>query len=212
MGDSVELIKKVKSGSVDLVLTDPPYGDGIGYGRFDKEIANNEDEGINYKILPELYRVLKQDSVCYLFTNWKFSGPIQDFIKKQTSFTIRMQLVIVKNNFGMGYGFRNQYELCLVLEKGKVEYIRADVSNVLHMEHINHNAKSHPHEKGTRLLELLITHASKPGDLVFDCFVGSGSTMLAARNTGRNYLGIELDPAYHAYAVERLASNAIPML
>ena len=151
--------------------------------------------------------MLKEGGVCYLFTNWKFSGKIMAFVSEHTDFNIRMQIVIVKNNFGMGYGFRNQYELCLVLEKGTVKYLRADVSNVLHMEHIRHDDKSHPHEKGLKLLSLLIDHASKPGDLVLDCFAGSGSTLIAAKNNGRNYLGIELDPKYHAYATERLASQ-----
>lgn len=210
-GDCLELIKAVADDSVDLVLTDPPYGDNEGYGRNGKEILNNEDESINYRILPELYRVLKEGGVCYLFTNWKFTGAIQEWVKINTKFTCRMQLVIVKNNFGMGYGFRNQYELCLVFEKGKVEYERADVSNVLKMEHIHHDDKSHPHEKGIQLLELLIDHASKRGDLVLDCFAGSGSTLIAAKNTGRNYLGFELDPKYFKYASERIASSTTSM-
>jgi DNA modification methylase len=91
-GDCLEVMKELPDNSVDLVLTDPPYGDGFSYGRDEKTIENNEDESINYKIIPLLY----------------------NFIQEKTDFNIRMMLVIVKNNFGMGYGFRNQHELCFV--------------------------------------------------------------------------------------------------
>lgn len=57
--DCLDFIKNLPNESVDLIITDPPYGDGVGYGRNNKTIENNEDETINYKILPGLYRVLK---------------------------------------------------------------------------------------------------------------------------------------------------------
>lgn len=59
-GDCLEVMKTLGDGSFDMILTDPPYGDGIGYGRSEKVIANNEDESINYKVLPILYEKLKE--------------------------------------------------------------------------------------------------------------------------------------------------------
>lgn len=204
-GDCLEILKQLPDKCIDLILTDPPYGDGIGYGRLDKTIANNEDESINYKVLPILYDKLKSGGVCYLFTNWKFSSKIQAFLGEKTLFSIRMQLVIVKNNFGMGYGFRNQYELCLVLEKGKAKYNRNDVSNVLQMQHVHHDEHSHPHEKGIDFLKILIDHSSKEGDVVLDCFAGSGSVLVASKDMKRNFIGIELDEKWHRLANERLS-------
>jgi site-specific DNA-methyltransferase (adenine-specific) len=122
-----------------------------------------------------------------------------------------MQLVIVKNNIGMGYGFRNQYELCLVLEKGKVKYNRNDVSNVLPMQHIQHDENSHPHEKAVGLLKLLIEHSSKEGDLVLDCFAGTGSTLVACQELKRNFIGIELEPRWHKIAEERIKNISNPL-
>ena len=87
----------------DLIVTDPPYGDGIGYGRNGKTILNNEDESINYKILPLLYKVLKPDKSCYLFTNWKFEHKLRNFIETETDFNIRMLICIVKNK-DINYG------------------------------------------------------------------------------------------------------------
>lgn len=63
-GDCLEVIKNIENDSIDLIITDPPYGDGIGYGRSHKTIENNEDESINYKIIPDLYRVLKSGGFC----------------------------------------------------------------------------------------------------------------------------------------------------
>lgn len=145
--------------------------------------------------------------VCYLFSNWKFAGKIIQFVQESTNLNVRNQIVIVKNNIGVGYGFRNQYELCLVLEKGKATYNGADFSNVQKMEHIPHDKDTHPHEKGLELLKRIINHSSQEGDLVLDCFAGSGSTLVACKHMKRNYIGIELDPKYHALCLERLATT-----
>ena len=204
--DCLEFIKGIPDGCIDLVVTDPPYGDGTGYGRMDKEIANNEDESINYKIIPELYRVLKDNSTMYLFTNWKFAGKLQEFIEKETEFTIRTMIVIVKNNIGMGYGFRNQHELCWVCEKGKVTYDDAGFSNVQKMENINHDKETHPHQKGIEMLARMIKHSSKEGGVILDCFAGSGSVCVAAKMCDRNYIGCELDATYCQMANDRITA------
>lgn len=203
-GDCLEILKKLPPESVDLIVTDPPYGDGCGYGRHDKTIQNNEDETINYKVLPLLYRVLKQDKTCYLFTNWKFENKIREFIETNTDFNVRMLLCIVKNNIGLGYGFRNQTEYCLVLEKGNPKYNLNDFSNVQRMQHINHDAETHPHQNGVYLIEKMIRHSSDEGDLVLDCFSGSGTTAVACHNLKRRFICIEIDPDCYKASVERL--------
>lgn len=188
----------------DLIVTDPPYGDNISYGRCDKTILNNEDESINYKILPLLYNVLKPDKSCYIFTNWKFEHKLRHFIENETKFNIRMLICIVKNNFGLGYGFRNQSEYCLVLEKGSPKYNLNDFSNVLKMQHVQHDSETHPHQKGLYLIEKIIQHSSKPGELILDCFSGSGTTAIACHNQKRNFVCIEKDKKYFSASVERL--------
>ena len=188
----------------DLIVTDPPYGDNISYGRCGKTILNNEDESINYKILPLLYNVLKPDKSCYIFTNWKFEHKLRHFIENETKFNIRMLICIVKNNFGLGYGFRNQSEYCLVLEKGNPKYNLNDFSNVLKMQHIQHDNETHPHQKGLYLIEKIIQHSSNKDDLILDCFSGSGTTAIACHNQKRNFVCIEKDKRYFEASVERL--------
>ncbi len=142
--------------------------------------------------------------VIYIFTNWKNSHKLQSFITQETSLRIIMQLVIVKNNIGMGYPFRNQYELCLVLDKGESVFYRKDFSNILKMEHINHDKNSHPHEKGVKMLEKILEHSTKESDLVFDCFSGTGSVLVACKQMKRNYIGCEISKEYCDIAQARL--------
>lgn len=210
-GDCLEVMQDFEDKSFDLVLTDPPYGDGIGYGRFGKQIENNEDESINYAVLPEIARVLREDSVCYLFTNWRFSPQITAFLGEWGGFSIRTMLVIVKNNIGMGHGFRNQHEFCFVLEKGKPKYNGNDMSNVQFMRHINHDKNTHPHEKDTYMLQRFLEHASAESDTTLDPFMGSGSTLVAAYQLGRKAVGIEISEKYCEIAAKRLETATIPM-
>jgi site-specific DNA-methyltransferase (adenine-specific) len=192
-GDCLKFMKTLPDNCIDLVITDPPYGDNIVYGRNFKKILNNENENINYKFLEIIYSKMKNNTSLYLFSNWKFETLLRNWIKTYSNFTIRMVIIIVKNNISMGYSFRNQYEICLVLEKGKPKYNLKNFSNVMFMEHIKHTSKTHPHTKTLNILEQMIKHSSKKDDLVFDAFVGGGSTIAACIRTNRNYIGIELD-------------------
>lgn len=109
-----------------------------------------------------------------------------------------MLCILVKNNIGMGHGFRNQYEVCLVMEKGNPKYNLTDFSNVWKMKHIPHDLNSHPHTKDVQLLQKILNHSSKRGDLVFDGFLGSFSTITACIRENRNFIGCELDFDYYS--------------
>lgn len=109
----------------------------------------------------------------------------------------------MKNNFGMGYGFRNQSEYCLVLEKGNPKYNLNDFSNVIKMQHIQHDENTHPHQKGLYLIQKIIKHSSNEGDLVLDCFSGSGTTAIACERLNRQFVAIEKDESYYNLSVKR---------
>jgi site-specific DNA-methyltransferase (adenine-specific) len=202
-GDSVSLLKGINDRCADLILTDPPYGDNAGYGRENKTIANNTDEKINYDIAEDLLRISKDDRSVYIFTNWKFENKIREYYKK-LGFNERMLICIVKNNFGMGYGFRNQHEFCIVFEKGKAKYNLNNFSNVIKMEHIQHNKDTHPHQKGETLIERIILHSTMPNDLVLDPFIGSGTTGMLCERHGRYWIGIELEDKYCEMSKNRI--------
>ena len=192
-GDCIEVMKGMPNRCVDLIVTDPPYGDNVAYGWNNKTIKNNENPLINCSALVEMYRVLKLNSSLYLFTNWKHYPFLTEFISRYTKFKIRHLVVWKKHNFGLGWAFRHQYELILVLEKGKPKYNLKNFSDVQTASHINHNKLNHPHEKPLDLLKKMIIHSSNEGDVVLDPFAGSGSTCKACEELGRRWIGIELD-------------------
>ena len=201
--DCFNIIAQMPNDYLDLVIVDPPYGDGIGYGRNGKEILNNEDEAINYRFLDAILPKMKQDTSLYLFSNHKFCFQIKEYAIAN-GYNYRMLCVLVKNNIGMGYGFRNQHEVCLVLEKGKAKYNLKDVSNVWKMKHIQHDDNSHPHQKDYDIIRKIILHSSNEGDLIFDGFMGSFSTAIACHKEKRNFLGTELDAKWHALGQRKL--------
>lgn len=197
------IINEMPDEYLDLVIVDPPYGDGIGYGRGNKEILNNEDESINYEFLEKILPKMKQDTSLYLFSNHKFFSKIKDYAVS-IGYSYRMLCILVKNNIGMGYGFRNQYEVCLVLEKGKAKYNLNDVSNVWKMKHVQHDDDSHPHQKQYDVIRKIIMHSSKEGDLVFDGFMGSYTTAIACYKEKRNFIGTELDAKWCTLGQKKL--------
>lgn len=196
-------IERLKDESLDLILVDPPFGDGVGYGRKGKEILNNEDETINYKFLDAIYPKMKENTSLYLFSNHKFYEKIKKYAI-ENGYNYRMLCIMVKNNIGMGYGFRNQYEVCLVFEKGKAKYNTKSMSNVWKMKHISHNDNTHPHQKEYDILRRIILHSSSPGDVVFDGFMGSFSTAIACYKENRSFIGAELDPKWYKMGQQKL--------
>jgi len=203
-GDCIPILKKFPNNCIDLIITDPPYGDNVAYGFNNKIIKNNQNPLINCLALSEFYRVLKKNSSVYLFTNWKHYPFLTEFIIRYTKFKIRHLIVWKKHNFGLGWAFRHQYELILVLEKGKPKYYLTNFSDVQTCSHINHNKKNHPHEKPIDLIKKIIEHSSKRGDLILDPFCGSGSTCVACKKTGRKWIGIELGEGWVKVANGRI--------
>jgi len=165
LGDCIDILKEMPNNCVNLVITDPPYGDNVGYGWNNKKIKNNQNPLINCSALVECYRVLKRNTSLYLFTNWKHYPFLTEFILRYTKFKIRHLVIWKKHNFGLGWAFRHQYEMILILEKGKPKYNLTDFSDVQTCSHINHNKENHPHEKPIDLLMKMIKHSSKEGDL-----------------------------------------------
>lgn len=203
-GDCVDFLKSLPNNCIDLVITDPPYGDNVGYGMGNKTIINNENPLVNCLALVECYRVLRKNSTLYNFTNWKHYPFLVEFIIKYTKFKIRHLIVWKKHNFGLGWAFRHQYELILVLEKGKPKYNLTDFSDVQAFNGINHNQQTHPHEKPVDLIIKMIKHSSKEGDLILDPFCGSGSVCVASQQMSRKFIGVDLDERWVGVARERL--------
>jgi len=108
----------------------------------------------------------------------------------------------------MGYYFRNQYEMILVIDKGKGKYYKRDFSDVQETSLILHSEETHPHQKPLDLILKILEHSSKSNDIVLDPFLGSGTTAVACKMLNRHFIGIEINPEYCKIAEQRL--NQIP--
>lgn len=240
--DCVDLFPLIPSGSVSMILTDPPYG--ISYQNcysHKKHPKLEGDSGIDYELFAvESYRILQENAHAYFFTRFD-CYPYHYQCLEQAGFIIKNCLIVEKGTIG-GIGdlrgsYANNAEWVIFCQKGRRPFQRTSlVLNKHQGEHYGsrepvsrykqrHNAcwfgkeypKStynsswlrkqglfHPTVKNVEFLSWLIQISSQPGELVFDGFMGLGSTALAAIQTGRDYLGAEIDRGYYETAQRRL--------
>ena len=102
-----------------------------------------------------------------------------------------------------------QHESAYLLVKGRPSEPSWALADVIEWQDSPKN-ELHPTEKPLSILMPLIEAFSRPGQIVIDPFAGSGSTLMAAKMLGRDYIGIELDAEYHAIARQRLA-RSVPL-
>lgn len=218
-GDFRNLVTSIKDNSIDLVVTDPPYktttrgNAGNSGGMMQKKInmqgkvfTHNDIRVQEY--IPELYRILKDGSHCYIMTN---HVNLQEILNVATDcgFKFIKSLIWDKGNKIMGQYYMSQFEYILFFRKGKGVKINncgtSDILSVPNKKTKDENGKNiHDTEKPVELMKILIENSSKEGDLVFEPFSGVGSTLIAAQQTNRNAIGFELDEKYFEIAKERL--------
>jgi site-specific DNA-methyltransferase (adenine-specific) len=211
LGDCVSLLNTLPDNSIDTIITDPPYG--LDYQSTHKIIADNKipNDGIEEAVtvldaaLSAAQTKLKANSHVYIFTSWKTYHRMLPIVKRYLQ--VFNLLVWKKNNWTAGdlaANYGHVHELIIFAGNGTCT-LSQPATNVLHFDRVAENARLHPTEKPLPLLEYLISQSTKPGDTVLDMFMGVGSTCLAARNTGRRYIGIEIDKTWFDLACQRLA-------
>lgn len=223
-GNCLELMKNnISDNSIDLIVTDPPYktitgGDLNGKSSIrPKGMLKGNRKLFRYQNIEisdwmsELYRVLKDNSHCYIFTN---SLNMQEMLNEATSvgFKLHNILVWVKNNCTPSQFYMKNCEYVLFLRKGKAKWINnIGESKTAHQFNNIIGNKNHPTEKPVDLLEFYIKNSSQEKDTVLDPFMGSGSTGVACINANRKFIGIELDLDYFKIAKQRIenASNCL---
>ena len=214
-GDCLEVMKNIEDGSVDLVVTDPPYeiattGAGM-YKQADKQYVkelNGMKDGFSEEVLDELCRVMKKINI-YFFCSQKQIIPLLDYFvkKKKCNWNI---LSWHKTNPipACGNKYLTDTEFILFFrEKGVKVYGSFDTKRTWYATPLNQSDKKkygHPTVKPLFILENLVVNSSQKGEVVLDCFMGSGSTGVACLNTNRNFIGIELDEGYFNIAKNRI--------
>lgn len=210
--DAVEFLAGREAGSIDLIVTDPPYESlekhrAVGTTtRLKRSKASSNDWFAIFpnERLPQFftaaYRALRRDSHLYVFCD---PDTLWHAVPAGVSAGFRFWKPIVwdKVFLGMGYHYRRRYEFILFFEKGKRRLNDLAVPDVLSVPRIRNG---YPTEKPTELLETLVRQSTDPGDVVCDPFFGSGSTAVAAQRLSRRFCGADIAPNALRVARSRL--------
>lgn len=199
-GDATEELKRLPSGSVDMVLTDMPYL--VNYrDRMGRTIANDDDAQNVLPAFPEMFRVLKDNTYCVVFCGWV---EIAQFSQAwaQAGFRTVGHIVWEKNYASRAAHTEYRHESAYLLAKGKPVWPKVPVPDVMKWEYTGN--RLHPTEKAVSILTPLVRAYSPIGGIVLDPFAGSGSTCVASALEGRSSIGIDVEQKYCATARKRL--------
>lgn len=233
-GDCLERMKEIPDGSVDLILTDPPFG----------TIQNKWDSVIPFDLMwSELKRIIKPKGAIVLFGSQPFTSTL---IMSNLKWFKYEQ--IWDKNKGAQPQLANiqpmkSHENILVFGKGKINYypqktkgdpytrdnkqkhsdhslskglkpikqvntgFRFPKTVLLYPRDFSAQSRLHPTQKPVALLEYLIKTYTQENETVLDFTFGSGSTGVAAMNTNRKFIGIEMDEGYFNIAKERIEKS-----
>lgn len=227
LGSCVELIKNLPTASVDLLLTDPPYGlellntlsqdtsAGSTYGGH--RMMNKTHNMTLPEVLAmlnnmgkELSRVLKPGAHAYVFAPFQYVG---EFIKALEPLEFQPPLVIWKRNKpttpGLGYNYLSYCEAIIFLHNPpRSKRLLNNVSQVLEHGDVSPKERVYPTEKPQTLLRQLIENSTILGDTVLDICAGSASTLKAALSCGRKAIGFEIDEEAYKRALLHLSEGA----
>ena len=240
-GDCLELMKTIPDGSVDLILTDPPYG----------TTACKWDSVIPFEPMwAELKRIIKPNGAIVLFGSEPFSSALRMSNIKQYKYDWVWEKSKVGNVFNCKNAPQKNFENIMIFSNGTIangsnkkmpyfpqglidvsitkknqrkvsdvgtianrpsrkngsEYTQTKTNYPRQIIKFNNEQGLHPTQKPVALLEYLIKTYTQEGETVLDFTMGSGSTGVAAKNTNRKFIGIEMDEKYFAIAKSRIES------
>lgn len=166
-----------------------------------KMFTNND---INFEDwLPYLYEVLKDNSHCYIMINGRNLCDLQKKAEK-VGFKFQNLLVWDKGNATPNQYYMQAVEFILMLRKGGAKRINnMGTKNIIRIPNPV-GKKVHPTEKPVELMKILIENSTNENDIVFDPFMGSGTTGVACNELNRNFVGIDIDDKYFKIAEERI--------
>lgn len=215
-GDCIVGMQSLPDKCINLVVTDPPYlmsyrtnSRKNKHHKSCRGIEGDNDFGLIKAYVKECYRVLKDNSAMYMFCN---SNQIEFFVgtAKEAGFKLKNIIVWVKDEHTAGdlyAAFGKKYEFILLLNKGRRIFNGKRLTDVWSFSRVPWQHQIHQNQKPLALLEQCIKYHSDEDDVVLDGFMGSGSTAIAARNLGRNFIGWEIDKEYYDVAIERLRTE-----
>lgn len=237
--DALQGLRRIPDGSIDLILTDPPYNLGKDYGNASDQQPVDDflawTEGWVDAALPKL----KENGSLYVFTTWRSAPEI--FVMLKRRMTMMNEIIWDRRVPSMGgtvrsftsvhdtIGFfvrrkdyyfdldavRIPYDAATKKARSRSIFVGAkwleqghnpkDLWSVSRLHRQHAERVDHPTQKPLEIIERMVKASCPPGGVVMDLFMGSGTTAVAARNTGRHFTGFELNPDYCRILAERLA-------
>ena len=219
LGDCLELMQEIPDGSIDLVCTDPPYNiarknnfttmgrTGIDFGEWDKGFDP-------FLWLNQIPRILKKDGSVIIFNDWKIIGSIALYLEG-LGLTIKDFLRWEKSNpmpRNTGRRYVTDFECAVWLTNKNAKWTYHNMSQSYQRPKFTFGVVGgkektiHPTQKPIALIEALIEIHSCQGDIILDPFLGSGTTAIAAINTGRHFIGYEKEQKYFDIALDRITA------
>lgn len=218
-GDCRVLMQGIPPCSVDCILTDPPFGteisrDGYGrrqnYGGVGRAIAGDASLEAFSEMLDDAGRVLAPKAWLAVFCSPKRHAETAGILELH-GFPVVGEVVWDKASPGLGGGIRYQHETILLSKRGDIPGRNSLLSVLRAFVPREGKHKRHPHEKPVDVLSKLICYCSLEGQLVLDPFVGSGSTLVSCLKTGREGIGMEIDPEWIPTIHRRVSEARTPL-
>ncbi|MFL5809324.1 MAG: DNA-methyltransferase [Flavisolibacter sp.] len=229
-GDAIEVLKTIPSGTIDLVIADPPYNLGKDYGN-DSDIKDFDAYmDFTRSWTSECKRILKNSGTMYVFMGFRFISYLYQVLEKEQQLIFNNWICWhYTQGIGKKKGFSPRHDDILMFTKTNdfyfdldairipQKYYRSvnnmrganpgDVWEFSHVQYCNENRQYQPTKKPEGLIERLVLASSSENDTVLDPFSGSGTTLRVCQQLKRNAIGIELNENYIRQANERLSKE-----
>lgn len=201
LGNCIPLMQTLPSSCIDLILTDPPYL--VSYkSRDGRSIMGDNTADWLEPAFKEAYRILKPHHLMISFYGWNHIDHFMTAWRK-AGFRVMGHFVFAKHYASRTGLLEARHECAYLLAKGNPHQPKFILPDVLPWGKYTGN-RLHPTQKPVELMRQLVRSYSDIGDIVLDPFAGSGTTLLAAQQLKRSWLGMELDTNYHQIAGKRL--------
>ena len=214
-GDALDLLGDMRGSSIDLVVTDPPYVIGaVSAGNMASKSGGWGDMMNSSRWFRDWYamcrRLLKQDGAMWTFSNWR-SLPVVMKAALDADWPVVSNLVWHKDWIGPGgsVGLRPAYEMVALLPMPEFSIEDRGVPDVLTYKWASFKPTGHPAEKPVPLLSRLISESLSRSGVILDPFMGSGSTLYAAKTLGHRAVGIEAEEKWCEIAARRCSQEVL---
>ena len=219
--DCMDIMPLIPDNSIDCFVSDVPYKlvqggvtgklsakiTGVALN-FENKNTKNGNGNFNHneikfsEWLPNIFRILKDKSHCYIMVN---DRNLQELLNEATKSKFKLLNVLVwnKNNAMPNHWYMKNAEFIVMLRKGGAKYINNQgTKQIIQIDNVSN--KQHPTEKPINLMKILIQNSTNENDVIIDAFMGTGATCLAAKELNRKFIGIEKEVKYYELAVARV--------